>query len=87
MYFDDVMVLFRLLRFLVVISNAFLKVWHVRVAGPLPCCWEDECVPNFFVVLFAGAGSLACTLEGTTLQLKRRLFDCTMGYPGEDVRA
>ena len=86
MFFEGRTVLFFLLQFLVVRSKEILKVCHVRVAGPLTYRWEDECV-SVILVLFVGGGASIFTKEGPTTLVKRREFDSTLGYPGEDVHA
>ena len=72
------------LQFLVERSKVFVRVCQV-VAGPLTFERDDECVSKVIPVLNSGGGALVFTTGGRTTLKKRRLFDCTMGYPGEDV--
>ena len=83
--FEDFMVFFvACLQFLVERSKVVVSACQV-VVGPLAPGRDDECVSKVISVLFFGGGAPDCTMGGRTTLRKRRLFDCTMGYPGEDV--
>ena len=85
MSFEDFVVFFvGCLQFLVERSKVVVCACQV-VVGPLTRRCDDECVSKVISVLFFGGGAPACTMGGRTTLRKRRLFDCTMGYPGEDV--
>ena len=71
---------------LVAISGIFSAVFYV-VAGPLVRGWERECVAKAFFVVFVGGGAPESTKRGRTTPAKKREFDSTMGFPGEDVAA
>ena len=65
-----------------------LKVfWIARhvVAGPLFCDKDEKCVANAIFMLFGGGGAPASRSRGRTTPWTQCEFDCTMGFPGEDV--
>lgn len=65
-----------------------LKVfWTVRhvVVGPLFCATDEECVANAIYILSVGGGAPANGSKGRATPWTQRNFDCTMGFPGEDV--
>ena len=72
------------LEFWVVISGTISTVYYV-VVEPLVQGWDHECVAKEFLVVFAGGGAPANSKRGRATPSKTRVFDCTMGYPGEDV--
>ena len=55
------------------------------VVGPLTQGRDTESVANAFLVVFVGGGALVSTNGGRASPSKTRVFDCTMGFPGEDV--
>ena len=55
------------------------------VAGPLTCEREGGNVAKEILVLFAGGDRLVGEAGGRTTPMKTRVFDSTMGFPGEDV--
>ena len=57
------------------------------VVGPLSCKWDEGCVAKVILVLFVGGGTSAVKTRGRTTLRKKRAYDCTLGYPGEDVAA
>ena len=64
--------------------KVFLFVCNV-VAGPLACEWDEGCVTKVFRVFFVGGDAKVIFMRGRSTLQTGRLFDCTMGYPGEDV--
>ena len=66
------------------ISGA-LSFTHYVVVGPLVHGRERECVANANFVIFLGGGALRNVTSGRATSLKKRTFDSTMGFPGEDV--
>ena len=80
---EDVVVFFAFLQFLVERSKEFLSLCQV-VMGPLTCEHEDECVSKVILVTNFGGGEPAFAMGGRTTLRKRKEFDSTMGYPGED---
>ena len=71
-------------EFWIEISGAFLSACYV-VVGPLVRYQERECVANAnFEILFVG-GASESVMSGRAAPWNKRTFDCTMGYPGEDV--
>ena len=72
-----------ILQFLVARSKVFSSHCDV-VAGPLAGRGEDECVSTIFLQL-CGGGAPFFAEEGRTILRKSRTFDCTMGFPGEDL--
>ena len=57
------------------------------VAGPLSCKWDEGCVAKVILVLFVGGGASAGKTRVRTTLWKKRAYNCTLGYPGEDVAA
>ena len=87
MSFADSVVFFGVFCCQVERSKALQLLLHV-VVGPL--WWErhDECVSSkeICTMLFVGGCTLASGNGGRGgIPWTRRKFDCTMGYPGEDV--
>ena len=83
-FFDEFMVFFLALEFWVVISGTFSASCYV-VVGPLVHGRERECVAKTIFVVFVGGGAPACAKGGRATPVKTRVFDSTMGFPGEDV--
>ena len=79
---EDFVVLFCLFCCWAVRSKVFSLSFHV-VAGPLKWGREDECLA--LCVMFAGGGTLASGNKGWVTPWTQRRFDCTMGFPGEDL--
>ena len=73
-----------ILRFWVAIFGAF-SMTHYVVVGPLVCDRERECVANENFLIFCGGGALRDVKSGRATPLKKKIFDSTMGFPGEDV--
>ena len=71
------------LLFQVVRSKEFLLPCD-DVAGQLAGDWEDEYAANFLAFFSGGARNFAAGHAATLWKSKK--FDCTMGYPGEDVQ-
>ena len=65
-------------------SKVFRSVRHV-VVGPLFFAMDEECVANAICMLFVGGGAPASGSRGRATPWTQREFDCTMGFPGEDV--
>ena len=84
MSFEDFAVFSFLFCYLVEISMVFQTLPHV-VVGPLRPGMNDECVSKEFCVMFVGGGALASGSRGRATPWMRKWFDCTKGYPGEDV--
>lgn len=85
MFVEDLAVLFVIvLRFQVERLTETLGALQVRVAGPLYFAWGDKCLKGNPCVdrWWWQAG---CCERRTGIPKKRRAFDCTLGYPGEDV--
>ena len=64
------------------------KVFRIArqvVAEPLSCDKDEECATKEICVLFVGGGKPASGSRGRAYTWTQRKFDCTMGYPGEDV--
>ena len=71
-------------RFWVAISGDLSLVYYV-VVGPLVHYREGECVANENFLMFFGGGASRNVLSGRATPWKKRTFDSTMGFPGEDV--
>ena len=79
----DVVVFLAFWKFLITRSNEISLPGQV-VVGPLAGRGEDECV-SIILLQFYGGGAPVFTGGGRVILRKSRTFDCTMGYPGEDV--
>ena len=77
------MVFFLILRFWVVISRALSLACYV-VVGPLVRDREIECVAKEIIVIIFGGAAPGKVVRGRATPSKTRVFDCTMGFPGED---
>ena len=74
-----------ILRFVMVeIKSWVLSGVHYVVAGPLVCNRVDDEVFIIFAEL-VGSGAPAGENRGWAVPSKKRTFDSTMGFPGEDV--
>lgn len=78
------MVLYLVLRCKVEISWALSDVFYA-VVEPLGCKWEGELVAKEILVQLVGGGASAGEKGGRTAPLQTKIFDSTMGFPGEDV--
>ena len=84
----DLFVLFcRLVSIALVRSKETLGAWY-GVRGPLPLSWGEEYVS--LSVIFEARGNLGQFDRGVAFtsarsQRKSRVFDRTMGFPGEDI--
>ena len=65
-------------------SKVFWSVCKV-VRGPLAHALDEECVSKVILLIIVGGGALKRTAGGRATPQGKKLFDCTMGYPGEDV--
>ena len=77
----DVMVFLGFLLFQVERSKEFLLLCNA-VVGPLAGEWGDEFAATLSVLFGGSAPSFA--LGGMLTPWKNKIFDSTMGYPGED---
>lgn len=84
MSFANSTVLFLVFRFWAEISRT-LSVSYYVVAEPLVRDWECECVAKAILDIFVGGAALMNTKRGRTTPLKKKIFDSTKGFPGEDV--
>ena len=55
------------------------------VVGPLGCGWEGELVAKESLVRLVGGGAPMGEKSGRTAPSQTKVFDSTMGFPGEDV--
>ena len=84
-FFDDLMVFLLALEFCwVVISGTSSDVLYV-VVGPLVHGRGRECASKEIFIVFVGGGAQTSTKGGRATPKKTGVFDCTMGFPGEDV--
>ena len=72
------------LRFWVTISRTVSLVQHV-VVGPLLCYRERGGVAKANFVIILGGGASGSVTSGRAELRKKKTFDSTMGFPGEDV--
>ena len=83
MSFEDFIVFFVVCKFFVERPKVFLGAYHV-VAGPLVRNEEEGCAAKVILCLLVGGGALANLQGGRATQKKKQVYDCTLGYPGED---
>ena len=69
-------------EFFVARPKVFLWACQV-VVGPLSRKQVEGCAAKI-LVLIAGGGALAKSRGGQSTQKKKKTYDCTLGYPGED---
>ena len=84
MSFAKTVVFFLVLRFWVATLRAFSFTCYV-VVGPLVRKGEIECVAKAILVVFLGGAAPMSTKGGRVTSFKTRIFDSTMGFPGEDM--
>ena len=77
-------VLLAVFKFWVEMSWAFSWTCYV-VVGPLTCEWESDNAAKEILVQLVGGGRLVGEKGGRAIPVKTRVFDCTLGFPGEDV--
>ena len=77
---------YRLVQISLARSKETLKEWH-DVMGPLPIFWGEEFVGKSVVFLVLLWCQVVCSTahRGVKNQRKARVFDGTLGYPGEDL--
>ena len=66
-----------------------LALYHV-VGEPLVPSWGEKCTAKVIFVVWVFGGAEVCTRRGRVTLQERQVFreyDCTKGYPGEDVTA
>ena len=64
-----------------------LVLYHV-VREPLVPSWGEKCASKVFFVVWVSGGAEAYSRRGRVTPQERQVsrdFDCTKGYPGEDV--
>ena len=83
-FFDDFMAFLTALEFWVVTSGT-ISAAHYVVAGPLVRGRESGWAANEILVVYVGDGKPADAGGGRAAPQKTRVFDSTMGFPGEDV--
>ena len=84
---EDLFVSFcRLVQISLARSNETLGIWH-GVVGPLPLFWGEEFVCKSAVGLVLIWCRVVCGAARRSVksQRKSRVFDETLGYPGEDL--
>ena len=80
------MAFFLAFEFWVAISGEISAEYYV-VVGPLVQGRDSECVANAFLVVFVGGRAPKSAKRGRATSSKTKVFDSTMGFPGEDVTA
>ena len=81
---EGLAVFFVILRFFYVERNRWRNAKQV-VVGPLLSNEFEERVPKEIWFVAVGGGALTETRRGWAVRGKCRLYDCTKGFPGEDV--
>ena len=83
-FFEELMVFFCVVEFLVERSKEVLRMCEVS-GRPLVHEQDDECVSKEFPRVTCCGGALLAKMGGRASPKKKTVYDCTMGYPGEDV--
>ena len=86
MSFDDLAVLFVTMQIIRVERNWWPTVLHV-VVEPLLRGWLEERVSKEIFPVAVGGGAPIKVGGGRAVPRKCKVYDCTKGYPGEDVTA
>ena len=81
--FEELLVFLCAFEFLVARSKECLRTCYVS-GKPLVREWADECVV-VILVLPGSDGKLLEKLGGQATPMKKRAFDDTKGFPGEDT--
>ena len=84
MSFEGLVALFVFFEFCVERPKVLLEVCQA-VAGPLSRKQDEGCVAKVISMLLCGGSAPIGTKGGRTARQKKKLYDCTLGYPGEDV--
>ena len=88
MQFDGSLVVFCFCLFPVERLKEFLRLQH-GMGGSLLWIWEDRCASNEIWTILAVGGAAAAEKGGRASTLgkrqKKREFNPTKGYPGEDI--
>ena len=79
----DLVVFFVIFEFCI-FPKVILEAWHV-VVGSLSRNQDERRVPKVILMLLCGGGALIDNNRGRAACQKKKLYDCTLGYPGEDV--
>ena len=84
MSIEGLVAFFVFFEFCIERPKVFLWASHV-VVEPLSRKQDEGCVAKVILVLLYGGGALIGTKRGRTASQKKKLYDCTKGYPGEAV--
>ena len=82
MSLEGLVVFLAVFEFFVARPKVFLWACQV-VVGPLSRKQVEGCAAKI-LVLIVGGGALAKSRGGQSTQKKKKTYDCTLGYPGED---
>ena len=83
-FVEELMLFFCIFEFLIARSKEVLQRRHAR-GRPLACAQDDECVSNEISRVLNSGGALLKKLGGRATSKKKKVYDCTMGFQGEDV--
>ena len=83
--FEELAVFFCVLEFMVERSKVILQMCNVS-GRPLVHEWDDESVAKEIPISGSG-GALHAKMGGRASPAKNKEYDCTKGFPGEDVAA
>ena len=84
MFVEGLVLLSALFQFQVERSKSCLEAMHIQVAGSLHGDWVDEWTV-VALILFVGVCTPIFNIQETrSIPTKRKSFDSTLGYPGED---
>ena len=80
---EELVLFLSIFEFLVERSKLILGAFHVS-GRPLVRKQEDECVAKEFLEVSSSGGARLGKKGGRASPKKKKTFDCTMGFEGED---
>ena len=82
-FFEELVLLLCIFKFWVARSNEVLQMLQVR-DRPLVYAKGDECVSKVFPDVPSSGGARLTNRRGRATPQKKKTFDCTIGFQGED---
>ena len=83
LFFEELVLFFVIFEFWVAKSGIVLQVLHV-CGRPLVHAQDYECVSKEISELLGSGGARLGKTGGRATPRKKKVFDCTMGFQGED---
>ena len=82
-FFEELVLLLCIFKFWVARSKEVLQMLHVR-GRPLVQAKDDECVSKVIPDVPSCGGARLANRRGRVTPQKKKAFDCTIGFQGED---